>query len=140
MATSQAGIDFRHILWARWRGLCCEQFRTSTNHATVRVYDDQEPEPDETFTLTLTNPTGAIAGRRDGDRHDQWTTATPAATLTPSDIEDTTATLTIGGHADGWWYRGRSSGGVRRRGEHCTAVAAGTTAVSISGLTAVTDL
>ena len=28
----------------------------------VLVYDDQEPEPDETFTVTLTNPVGATLG------------------------------------------------------------------------------
>ena len=65
----------------------------------------EESEPDETFTVRLTNPTGATLGdataigtiRDDGDT---------AATLTASDIEDTTATLTIGGHTDGWWYKG----------------------------------
>ena len=28
----------------------------------VRVHDDQDPEPDETFTVTLTNPVGATLG------------------------------------------------------------------------------
>ena len=135
--TATSGTDFQAAegVWARWVDFAANS-SDITNHATVRVYDDQEPEPDETFTLTLTNPTGAILGdatatgtiRDDGDT---------AATLTPSDIEDTTATLTIGGHADGWWYRGRSSGTSSPWGA-CTAVAAGTTAVSISGLTAVT--
>ncbi len=103
---------------------------------SVRVYDDQEPEPDETFTVTLTNPTGATLGdaTATGTIEDDGDTA---ATLTPSDIEDTTATLTIGGHTDGWWYRGRSSGTSSPWGA-CSAVTVGTTAVSLSGLTAVT--
>ena len=98
--------------------------------ADVHLLDDQEHEPDETFTLTLTRATGATLGdaTATGTIVDDGDTAT---TLTAGDIEDTTATLTIGGHADSWWYKGN---------EHaCTAVAAGTTAVSIGGLTAVTD-
>ena len=79
---------------------------------SVKVYDDQEPEPDETFTLTLTNPSGATLGDAtatgtildDGDTD---------ATLSVSDIEDTTATLTIAGHTDGWWYRGWDNGNLR---------------------------
>ena len=102
----------------------------------MRVYDDQEPEPDETFTLTLTNPTGATLGdaTATGTIVDDGDTA---ATLTASDIEHTTATLTIGGHTDGWWYRHREVGASRWGA--CTAVPAGTTAVGISGLMAVTD-
>ena len=95
----------------------------------VLVHDDQEPEPDETFTVTLTNPTGATLGdaTATGTILDDGDTA---AALTPSDIEDTTATLTIGGHTDAWWYEGNA--------HSCTAVAAGTAVVSISGLTTVT--
>ena len=107
-----------------------------TKTVNVHVNDDQEPESDETFTVTLRNPVGATLGdatatgtiRDDGDT---------AATLTPGDIEDTTATLVIGGHTGGWWYRGRSSGTSSPWGG-CTAVAAGTTAVGITGLTTVT--
>ena len=101
-----------------------------TRHANVRVIDDQEPEPDETFTVTLTRATGATLGdaTATGTIVDDGDTAT---TLMPSDIEDTTATLTISGHTDGWWYKGNAHA--------CTAVAAGTTAVSIGGLAAVTD-
>ena len=96
----------------------------------VPVHDDQEREPDETFTLTLSNPAGATLGdaTATGTIRDDNDTA---ATLVASDIEDTTATLTVGGHTDGWWYKGNVHA--------CTAVAAGTTAVSVSGLTAVTD-
>ena len=70
----------------------------------MHLYDDQEHEPDETFTLTLTRATGATLGdaTATGTIVDDGDTAT---TLTAGDIEDTTATLTIGGHADGWWYR-----------------------------------
>ena len=130
---SKAGIDFdsyRPIL-VRFGANSSE----TTRRVGVKVYDDQEPEPDETFTVTLTNPVGATLGdatatgtiRDDGDT---------AATLTPSAIEDTTATLTIGGHTDRWWYRGRSSGTSSPWGA-CTAVPAGTTAVGVSGLTAM---
>ena len=102
-----------------------------TRYARVQALDDEEPEPDETFTATLRVPVGATLGdatatgtiRDDGDT---------AARLTASDIEDTTATLIISGHTDGWWYRGGNA-------HLCTAVAAGTKAVSISGLTTVTD-
>ena len=59
-----------------------------------------------------------------------------AVTLTASDIGDATATLTISGHTDGWWYRGQDSG--TSQWGTCTAVAAGMTAVGISGLTAAT--
>ena len=97
---------------------------------SVIVHDDQEPEPDETFTVTLTRATGAELGdvTATGTIVDDGDTAT---TLTPSDIEETTATLTISGHTDAWWYNGNAHA--------CTAVAAGTTAVSIGGLAAVTD-
>ena len=98
--------------------------------ADVPLVDDQEPEPDETFTLTLTRATGATLGdaTATGTIVDDGDTA---ATITASDIEDTTATLTIAGHTDGWWYKGNA--------HSCTAVAAGTTAVGIDSLTAVTD-
>ncbi len=47
--------------------------------------------------------------------------ATPAAvTLSASDVEDDTATLTITNHADAWWYKGSQSGAT------CTKVTAGT--------------
>ena len=96
----------------------------------VLVYDDEELEEDETFTVTLTNPTGATLG-------DATATGTiknddTAATLAASDIGDTTAKLTIGSHTEGWWHRGQDLG--NREWSDCTAVAAGTTAVDITGL------
>ena len=131
--TATSRVDFR----AKWGTLTFAPNRIGRQWVGVTVYDDQDPEPDETFTLTLTNPTGATLGdatatgtiRDDGDT---------GATLSAGDIEDTTATLTIGNHTDGWWYRGRESGASQQWGT-CTAVAAGTTSVGISGLTTVTD-
>ena len=105
--------------------------RKDPRRVSVRLIDDLATEPDETFTVKLTNPVGATLG-------DATATGTirnddTAATLTASDIEDTTATLTISGHTDGWWYRRDEwLGNVHP----CTAVTAGTTAVSIVGLTA----
>ena len=124
--TATSGADFRHVS----RTLTFSANSGTPQSVRVFVHDDEEPEPDETFTVTLTNPLGATLGdatatgtiRDDGDT---------AATLTASDIEDATATLTIAGHTDGWWYQGDAHA--------CTAVVAGTTAVSISGLTTVTD-
>ena len=106
--------------------------REAPQRIGVRLYDDHENEPDETFTFTLANPVGATLGNATATgtiRNDDT-----GATLTASDIEDTTATLTVAGHTDGWWYKGGDLAG--RNAHQCTAVAAGTTAVSISGLTA----
>ena len=129
--TATSGTDFRAVS----RTLTFPANSRSPQRKSVLVYDDQVPEPDETFTVTLTNPTGATLGdatatgtiKDDGDT---------AATLTPSDIEDTTATLTINGHTESWWYRRQGSDS---QWGACTAVTAGTTVVSISGLTALTD-
>ena len=112
-------------------------FRANGNtHSLVHVamFADQELEPDETFTVTLTNPTGATLG--DAKATGTIRNDDTAATLTPSAIEDTTATLTISGHTDGWWYRGKDSG-TSQWGD-CTAVTAGTAAVGITGLTPAT--
>ena len=129
--TATSGTDFQAASWTvtfgpNWTG----PYRVS-----LAVHDDQQIEPDETFSVTLTNPVGATLG-------DATATGTirnddTAATLTASDIEDTTATLTIGGHTDGWWYKGKGySRGFEGNVHPCTAVTAGTTSVSISGLTA----
>ena len=123
------GIDFRHEFSGM--GVIFEaNSPVTTKSRSVRVFDDQEPEPDETFTVTLMRASNATLGdaTATGTILDDGDTA---ATLTASDIEDTTATLTISGHTDGWWYRGDAHA--------CTAVAAGTTAVSIGGLTTVAD-
>ena len=132
--TATSGTDFQASSWTvtfgpNWTG----PYRVS-----LSVYDDQEIEPDETFTVTLTNPVGATLGDATATgtiRNDDTT-----ATLTASEIEDSTATLTIGGHTDGWSYKGTGSwyqeGGIGRSVHPCTAVAAGTSAVSIDGLTA----
>ena len=140
--TAKGGSDFSdrsHFFLEDWYVVFPANTAEITESVDVRVYDDQEPEPDETFTVILTKPKGATLGNATatGTIKDDGDTA---ATLTPSDIEDTTATLTISGHTDGWWYRGyrgRSSGTLSPLGA-CTAVTAGTTAVSIGGLTAVT--
>ena len=124
--TARSGADFRTVS----RTLTFPANSRALLSVFVRVHDDEAPEPDETFTVTLRNPVGATLGdatatgtiRDDGDT---------SARLTASDIEDTTATLTIDGHADGWWYKGTA--------HSCTAVAAGTTAVGIGGLTTVTN-
>ena len=127
--TATSGTDYRSVS----RKLIFPPNSRSPQRFGVLVYDDQELEPDETFTVTLTNPTGATLGdatatgtiKNDGDA---------AAKLTASDIGDTKATLTIGGHTDSWWYRGQDSG--TSQWGTCTAVTAGATAVGISGLTA----
>ena len=128
--TATSGTDFRAVS----RTLTIYPNETMT-YESVLVYDDQAPEPDETFTVTLSNPTGAALGdaTATGTIVDDGDTA---RRLTASDIEDTTATLTISGHTGGWWYRDRDTG--TSQWGACTAVSAGTTAVSISGLTAVT--
>ena len=95
---------------------------------TVLVHDDSEVEPDETFTLTLTNPTGATLGDSTGTGTIK--SEDTAATLTASGIGETTATLTLSGHTQGWWYKGNV--------HQCTAVPTGTATASISGLTAAT--
>jgi len=94
----------------------------------VLVYDDSDVEPDETFTLTLTNPKGATLG--DSTATGTITNDDTGATLTASDIGETTATLTLSGHTHGWWYKGN----VHR----CTSVPAGTAADTISSLMAAT--
>ena len=128
-ATGGTDFDAREGLRAG-RAYFSANSPTTIYSALVRVRDDQEPEPDETFTVTLTNPVGATLGdaTATGTIVDDDDTGT---TLAASAIEDTTATLTIGGHTGGWWYKGNAHA--------CTAVAAGTTAASIDGLTAVTD-
>ena len=128
--TARSGTDFRAVS----RTLTIYPNETMT-YESVLVYDDQTPELDETFTVTLTNPTHATLGdaTATGTIVDDGDTA---PRLTASDIEDTTATLTISGHTGGWWYRDRDTG--TSQWGACTAVSAGTTAVSISGLTAVT--
>ena len=131
--TATSGTDFR----AESKTLTFPANSRGAQGLYVIVYDDQDSEPDETFTVTLTNPVGATLGdaTATGTILDDGDTG---ATLSAGDIEDTTATLTIAGHTDGWWYRGRESGTSQQWGT-CTAVAAGTTSVGISGLTTVTD-
>ena len=129
--TATTGTDFR----ANSRTLTFAPNSREPQRLLVRLHDDQKTEPDEIFTVTLTNPTGATLGvaTATGTIKNDDT----AATLTASDIEDTTATLTIGGHTDGWWYKGKGySRGFEGNVHPCTAVTAGTTSVSISGLTA----
>ena len=132
--TATSGTDFQAASWTATFG----PNWTGPYRVSLAVHDDQEIESDETFTVTLTNPVGATLG-------DATATGTirnddTAATLTASEIEDTTATLTIGGHTDGWWYKGAGSWyqetGSGKSVHPCTAVAAGTSAVSIGGLTA----
>ena len=131
--TATSGTDYRAVSKTLTALPNSTEFQ-SHGHVNVLVYDDQELEPDETFTVTLTNPRGATLG-------DSTATGTilnddTGAALTASDVEDTTATLTISGHTANWWYRGRKSG-TSQLGA-CTAVAAGTTTVSITGLAAAT--
>ena len=60
--------------------------------------------------------------------------ATPAAvTLTASNVEDDTATLTIANHAGAWWYKGSQSGAT------CTKIAAGTKTASLTSLATATS-
>ena len=135
--TARGGTDYRANEGSRagFVNFSANSWET-VNHAYVGVNDDQEPEPDETFTLTLTRATGATLGdaTATGTILDDGDTA---ARLAPSQIEDTTATLTISNHTDSWWYRGQNEG-TAAWGD-CTAVSAGTTAVSIGGLTAASD-
>ena len=126
--TATSGTDFR----AEFRTVIFPAHSGDPKQVLVTLRDDQAREPDETFTVTLTNPTGATLG-------DATATGTirnddTAATLAVSDVGETTATLTIGGHTDGWWYRGHIRW-PRGTVHACTAVAAGTTAVGVSGLT-----
>jgi len=125
--TATSGTDYR----AESEKLTFPANSRGSVRVPVLVYDDQDLEPDETFTVTLTNPVGATLGdaTATGTIRDDDT----AATLAANDIEDTTATLTISGHTDGWWYKGN---GWQGNVHPCTAVAAGTTAVNIDGLTA----
>ena len=121
--TATSGTDFRAE-----SGTLIFPPNDKVESVIVLVYDDSEIEPDETFTLTLTNPTRATLG-------DATATATirnddTAATLTASNVGETTATLTISGHTQGWWYKGNV--------HQCTAVPAGTATANISGLTAAT--
>ena len=105
--TATRGTDYRSAS----RKLTFPPNSTNPQHFPVLVYDDQELEPDETFTVTLTNPTGATLGdatatgtiKNDGDT---------AAKLTASDIGDTTATLTISGHTDSWVVPGPGLGNL----------------------------
>ena len=80
-----------------------------------------------TVRVTAYNNTG------DGDPSAE-SKATPAvATLTASDVEDDTATLTINNHAGAWWYKGSQSGAT------CTKVAAGTTTADLADLATATS-
>ena len=139
--TARSGTDFRAVL----QTVTFPAHSTDPQSVLVSLRNDRTPEPDETFTVTLRNPVGATLG-------DATATGTirnddSAATLAASGIGETSATLTLGGHTGGWWYKGGEyatgplgySGQAFRilwRNVHsCTAVAAGTTAVSIGGLT-----
>ena len=57
---------------------------------------------------------------------------TPAPSLSVGSITSTTATLSIADHTAAWWYQASQADAV------CTAVAAGVTSASLSGLTAST--
>ena len=120
--TATSGTDYRSSSGT----LTFSANTRQSEHVAVLVYDDSEFEPDETFTLTLTNPTGATLG----DAVATGTIKDTTVTLTASDVGETTATLTIRGHTEGWWYKGNA--------HQCTAVPAGTTTVGISGLAAAT--
>ncbi len=58
---------------------------------------------------------------------------TPPVSLAASAVKETTATLTIAGHAAAWWHKGDQSGA------QCTSVAASTSTASLTGLTGGTD-
>ena len=121
--TATSGSDFKAA-----SGTLTFAPNSTVKSVSVLVYDDSEIEPDETFTVTLTNPTGATLGDATGTatiRNDDT-----SATLTASNVGETTATLTISGHTGNWWYKGNV--------HQCTAVPAGTATASISGLTAAT--
>ena len=60
-----------------------------------------------------------------------FTTAVP--TLAASNVKETTATLTISGITEAWWYKGDQNGA------QCTAVAINTATASLTGLTGGTD-
>ncbi|MDE0702696.1 MAG: hypothetical protein OXH59_03135, partial [Rhodospirillaceae bacterium] len=139
--TAWSGTDFR----AEFRTVTFPAHSTDPQSVLVSLRDDRTREPDETFTVTLTNPVGATLG-------DATATGTirnddTSATLAANGIGETSATLTIGSNTAGWWYEGGEYsvglgyGGqawrIFRRSVHpCTAVPAGTTAVSIGGLAA----
>ena len=132
--TATSGTDFedgRSPVLGKLSWLTFPPNTREPQHASVRLIDDQELEPDETFTLTLTNPTGATLG--DATATGTIKNEDTAATLTAS-IGVTTATLTLSGHTQGWWYEEVSS-----NAHPCTAVPAGTTTVSLSGLKAAVD-
>ena len=122
--TATSGTDFR----AASGTLTIPANSTQPANVSVLVYDDSEIESDETFTLTLTNPTGATLGdaTATGTINDDDTRAALTATLAASDVGETTAKLTIGGHTGNWWYKGNV--------HQCTAVSAGTPTVGLSGL------
>ena len=98
--TARSGTDFRAVL----QTVTFPARSTDPQSVLVSLRNDRTPEPDETFTVTLRNPVGATLG-------DAMATGTirnddSAATLAASSIGETSATLTIGGHTGGWWYKG----------------------------------
>ena len=61
------------------------------------------------------------------------TFTTLAVALAASNLDQTTATITMSGHAGDWYYKGNQSGAT------CTSVVAGQYAVNLTGLTANTS-
>ena len=60
-------------------------------------------------------------------------TRTTTASLTASEVETTTARLTIGNHSGAWWYKGSQSGAA------CTSVGGNTLTAKLTGLTGGTS-
>ncbi len=84
---------------------------------------------DTTYTVRV----AATNANGDGDWSTELTATPRAATLTASDVTQTTATLTIGNHTAAWWYQGDQDGAA------CTAVAASTATASLSSLMGGTE-
>ncbi|MDE0374078.1 MAG: hypothetical protein OXI73_16260, partial [Rhodospirillales bacterium] len=98
--TAWSGTDFR----AEFRTVTFPAHSTDPQSVLVSLRDDRTREPDETFTVTLTNPVGATLG-------DATATGTirnddTSATLAANGIGETSATLTIGSNTAGWLYEG----------------------------------
>ena len=80
------------------------------------------------FKVRAVNATG------EGPASDASDAARPTAvTLTASAVKETTATLTVAGHAGSWWYKGNPSDA------RCTEGDANTATAALSGLTGGTS-
>ena len=104
-----------------------------TAESTTTSYTIGSLEAGTEYTVIVhavdsSNNTGATSDEATG------TPTAPGATLTASNVKDTSATLTIANHSGNWWHKQTTP-----PSNTCTPVSSGTATASLSSLTAGTD-